>query len=159
MSWFRALLAGGLSVILPGAGHAVLRDWIRALIFVGLYLSAIALFFPVEMIANADSVTEGAELATQETETMGQFVLSFIVLFAAIDATFRSLGFPPNSSSADVDGPTCPECGKELDDDLEFCHWCTTRLEPRGDDEDDEDESESESENDPERAEAEPKEA
>ncbi|OVE84582.1 zinc ribbon domain-containing protein [Natronolimnobius baerhuensis] len=156
MSWFRALLAGGLSVILPGAGHAVLRDWVRALIFAGLYLSAIALFFPVEQIASAGSITEGAELA-QETETMGQFVLSFIVLFAAIDATFRSLGFPPNSSSADVEGPTCPECGKELDDDLEFCHWCTTRLEPRGEEVDEDDDAEAET--DPDRTEAEPKEA
>jgi hypothetical protein len=22
----------------------------------------------------------------------------------------------------------CPECGKELDPDLDFCPWCTTRL-------------------------------
>jgi hypothetical protein len=27
--------------------------------------------------------------------------------------------------SADVE---CPECGKELDPDLEFCPWCTVRL-------------------------------
>jgi hypothetical protein len=23
---------------------------------------------------------------------------------------------------------SCPECGRPLDDDLEFCHWCSTRL-------------------------------
>lgn len=23
----------------------------------------------------------------------------------------------------------CPNCGKELDPDIEFCHWCTTELE------------------------------
>jgi predicted amidophosphoribosyltransferase len=27
-------------------------------------------------------------------------------------------------------GMTCPNCGKELDEDIDFCHWCTTQLEP-----------------------------
>ncbi|SFB71407.1 hypothetical protein SAMN05444422_101412 [Halobiforma haloterrestris] len=135
MTWLRALAAGGLSVVFPGAGHALIRDWTRALVFAGLYLSAVVIFLPTEQIAAAGSMTESMELVTQETDTIGQFALSFIVLFAAIDATFRSLGFPPDSPSA-TDGPTCPECGKELDEDLEFCHWCTTRLEAPEDDED-----------------------
>ena len=27
-------------------------------------------------------------------------------------------------------GMKCPNCGKELDQDIDFCHWCTTQLEP-----------------------------
>jgi predicted amidophosphoribosyltransferase len=27
-----------------------------------------------------------------------------------------------------TDGQHCPSCGKELDEDLDFCHWCTQRL-------------------------------
>lgn len=23
---------------------------------------------------------------------------------------------------------TCPNCGKEVDADMEFCHWCTTEF-------------------------------
>ena len=30
-------------------------------------------------------------------------------------------------TTTDVDAE-CPECGKELDPDLDFCPWCTTRL-------------------------------
>ncbi|RQG88926.1 zinc ribbon domain-containing protein [Natrarchaeobius halalkaliphilus] len=132
MTWLRALAAAGLSVLLPGAGHALIRDWLRTLVFAGLYLTAAVLFLPSpEQIAAAGSITDSMELVTQEIDTMGQFILSFIVLFAAIDATFRSLGFPPGSNSKAADGPTCPHCGKELDQDLSFCHWCTTRLEPQ----------------------------
>ena len=29
-------------------------------------------------------------------------------------------------------GAECPECGKELDPDLDFCPWCTTRLDETG---------------------------
>lgn len=133
MTWLRALVAGGLSVLLPGAGHALLRDWFRALVFTGLYLSAVALFFPEpQQVMAAESLADSVEMVSDETEMMGQFVLSFIILFAAIDATFRSLGFPPNGSGT-ADGPTCPECGKEIDEELDFCHWCTARLEPGGD--------------------------
>ncbi|MCW8173054.1 MULTISPECIES: zinc ribbon domain-containing protein [Natrialba] len=131
MTWLRALAAAGLSVLMPGAGHALIRDWLRTLVFAGLYLSAIVIFLPsIEQITAIESVGEGMELVGDEIDTMGQFVLSFIVLFAAIDATFRAMGFPPGSSNESVDGPSCPECGKELDEDLTFCHWCTTRLEP-----------------------------
>ncbi|MXV60831.1 zinc ribbon domain-containing protein [Natronorubrum sp. JWXQ-INN-674] len=131
MTWLRALAAAGLSVFMPGAGHALIRDWLRALVFAGLYISAILLFFPTEQIAAAGSISDAMDIATSETDTISQFVLSFLVLFAAIDATFRAMGFPPGSNNGEsVEGPSCPECGKELDADLEFCHWCTTRIEP-----------------------------
>ncbi|AXR79121.1 hypothetical protein AArcMg_0898 [Natrarchaeobaculum sulfurireducens] len=109
--------------------------------FAGLYLSAIVLFLPsFDQLAAAGSMAERAELLGTEINTVGQFALSFVVLFAAIDATFRALGFPPGSNgTSGADGPTCPQCGKELDEDLAFCHWCTTRLEPpEGDDVDEE---------------------
>ncbi|ELY44363.1 zinc ribbon domain-containing protein [Natronorubrum sulfidifaciens] len=136
MTWLRAIAAAGLSVLMPGAGHALIRDWLRALVFAGLYFSAIWFFFPTEMIAAAGSMSEAMDILSAETDTIDQFVLSFLVLFAAIDATFRAAGFPPTSNN-DGDGPSCPQCGKELDDDLEFCHWCTTRLEPLEPDDDD----------------------
>ncbi|MDJ1431085.1 zinc ribbon domain-containing protein [Halostagnicola sp. A-GB9-2] len=128
MTWIRAISAAILSVILPGAGHAMLRDWARALLFGGLFALGIYFFVPTGDMMAAESMTEMVETMNAETSTVNQFFLMFIVLFAAIDSTFRALGFPPNGSQ-DTDGPTCPSCGKELDDDLTFCHWCTTRLE------------------------------
>ncbi len=135
MTWIRALLAAGLSVIMPGAGHVLVRDWLRAAAFAALFLSASVLFLPLEQIAQAGPITsyeqafEQAEIMTEETDAMAQFLLSFIALFAAVDATVRALGYRSGGADA-ADELTCPECGKEVDDDLEFCHWCTTRLEP-----------------------------
>ncbi|MCU4925293.1 zinc ribbon domain-containing protein [Halobacteria archaeon AArc-dxtr1] len=128
MTWIRAVFAAGLSIILPGAGHALLRDWARALLFGGLFLSAFYVFLPTGEIAAAGSITELRSIA-EGVDTMSQFALSFIILFATIDAGFRAFGFAPNGNSGD-EGPSCPSCGKPLDEDLEFCHWCTTRLEP-----------------------------
>ncbi|WP_306056632.1 DUF7575 domain-containing protein [Natronococcus wangiae] len=136
MTWLRALAAAGLSVLLPGAGHVLIRDWVRALAFGGVFVAALAIFLPpADQLAAISSVSDGMTLVTDETDTISQFVLSFIVLFATIDATFRAIGFSPNSSGDDGDGPSCPECGKPLDEELTFCHWCTSRLEPREDEE------------------------
>ncbi|SER56495.1 zinc ribbon domain-containing protein [Natrinema salaciae] len=140
MTWLRALLAAGLSVIMPGAGHVLVRDWLRAVLFAGLFLSASALFLPLDQLAAAgaitsyDEVREQATIMAEGTDAVAQFFLSFIALFAAIDATFRALGYPSGGTD-DAAGATCPECGKEIDEDLAFCHWCTTRLEPEGADE------------------------
>ncbi|ELY71418.1 zinc ribbon domain-containing protein [Natrinema versiforme] len=135
MTWLRALLAAGLSVIMPGAGHVLIRDWLRAAAFAGLFVSASALFLPIDQLTAAgpvtsvDDITVYADIMAAETDAIAQFLLSFIALFAAIDSTFRALGHSSVGADA-TEGPTCPECGKEIDADLEFCHWCTTRLEP-----------------------------
>ncbi|ELY74698.1 zinc ribbon domain-containing protein [Natrinema pallidum] len=135
MTWFRALLAAGLSVIMPGAGHVLVRDWLRAALFAGLFLSASAVFLPIDQLSAVGPVTSVsdinayADVMAEETDVIAQFFLSFIALFAAIDATFRALGHSPGGTGG-AEGPTCPECGKEIDEDLQFCHWCTTRLEP-----------------------------
>lgn len=135
MTWIRAISAAILSIIMPGAGHVLLRDWARVILFGGLYVLGVYFFVPIEPLMAAESM--GAMMETMETETsmVNQFFLMFIVLFATVDSTFRALGLPP-TSSGNNDGPTCPACGKELDKDLSFCHWCTTRLEAPEEDSD-----------------------
>ncbi|QLK24916.1 zinc ribbon domain-containing protein [Natrinema zhouii] len=135
MTWLRAIFAAGLSVIMPGAGHALVRDWLRAAVFAGLFLAASAFFLPLDQLTAAGPITsvdqalEQATVVAENTDPMAQFLLSFLSLFAAIDATFRALSYS-SGEGTDAAEPTCPECGKEIDADLEFCHWCTTRLEP-----------------------------
>jgi len=135
MTWIRAILAAGLSVIMPGAGHVLVRDWLRAAAFAALFFTASALFLPIDQLTAAgpmtsvDQALEQATVMAENTDPMAQFLLSFIALFAAIDATFRALGYS-SAGDTDTDGLACPGCGKEIDEDLEFCHWCTTRLEP-----------------------------
>jgi len=133
MTWLRAILAAGLSVIMPGAGHVLSRDWLRAAVFAGLFLAASVFLLPIEQLVAAEptSYDEAIAQATamaEDIDPMAQFSLSFIALFATIDAAFRALGYP-SGGDENADGTTCPECGKDVDPDLEFCHWCTTRLE------------------------------
>ena len=131
MTWIRALFAAGLSLVFPGAGHALLRDWIRAAFFGGLFVMTVALFVPLEALSDAGSFGETVEVLN-DLDWIVQFSLSFVLLLAAVDAGFRAMGFPPGEEST-TEGPTCPHCGKPLDEDLAFCHWCTTRLEPPAD--------------------------
>ena len=133
MTWLRAVVAAGLSLLFPGAGHAILRDWLRALLFAGLYFVTSWYFFPTDEMAAAGSVSEMMDIAA-EVDMLSQLTVLFVSLVAAFDAIVRAYELSPDVERADS-GPTCPECGKELDEDLEFCHWCTTRLEPETDEE------------------------
>lgn len=145
MSWIRALAAAGLSLLFPGAGHVIVRDWGRALLFSSLFVLSLVLLLPVEqlwVVANEGSVgsvgamtemqAEAVAITEEETGMVEQFTLSFLALFAAIHASVQALGLTDAPGSGD-DVPACPHCGKPLDEDLTFCHWCTTRLD--GDDE------------------------
>ncbi|MFC4246813.1 zinc ribbon domain-containing protein [Natribaculum luteum] len=132
MTWIRALAAAVFSVLLPGTGHVLLREWVRALLFAGLYVSALAIFLPVDQLATTETVTEAMTIVDAEMSRLHQFVLSFIVLFAAVDSALRAMGIPPGSDDGG-DEPACPHCGRPLDEDLEFCHWCTTRLDRKDD--------------------------
>lgn len=127
MSLLRVLFATGLSLLYPGAGHALLRDWARALMFAGVFTFTTVVMLPVEEVTAARSVPDLFAVVTGEPWLV-QFVLSFLFLFAAIDAGYRSLGLPPRSNG-DAETLACPNCGRELDEELEFCHWCTIRLE------------------------------
>ncbi|MFP8888933.1 zinc ribbon domain-containing protein [Natrialbaceae archaeon A-CW2] len=128
MTMVRVLIAAGLSLLWPGVGHAMIREWIRALFFSGLFITAMALSFTTEQITAVSSLGELVALFTQEASTIDQIALSFLAVLAATDTLFR--GVAASGPSADQDGPACPQCGRPLDEDLEFCHWCTTRLEP-----------------------------
>ena len=135
MTWIRALAAAGLSIILPGAGHALLRDWARAAIFAGLFISASVIFLPHDQLLTAASngaYGEFPAILEAETSILEQFTLSFLALFAAIDAGFQALGLTQGPTTDDG-AASCPHCGKGLDEDLTFCHWCTTPLQSEDD--------------------------
>ncbi len=133
MTLVRALAAALLSLLFPGIGHAVIRDWVRALFFAGLFIMALALTFSTDQLSALTSLEGATTVLTEDLTRIDQFFLSFLVLFAATDALLRGLGTVGQPSSHD--GPSCPHCGRELDADLEFCHWCTAKLATPEDDE------------------------
>jgi len=120
----RPLIAVALSLY-PGLGHAYLRRWLRALLWFGLILSSLAFVAPEAALDGSVSVLEGIRLLFEQLTTVELFALVSILGFSMLDAYVLAEHVERRSA----DGvPTCPHCGQELDEDLDFCHWCTSRL-------------------------------
>ena len=131
----RPLLAVVLAFLYPGLGHVYLREWLRALVWFFLNVTSFALLMPEnavpetfgwsELVAAAESVPPEAALA-----------LAAITVFSMIDAYWMAKRQTTETESEVEEGTTCPNCGRDVDPDLEFCHWCTERLNPESESDD-----------------------
>ncbi|MDG5821206.1 zinc ribbon domain-containing protein [Natronococcus sp. A-GB7] len=131
--WLAALLAA----LVTGLGHLYLWrlrravGWLAASILVTFLLVDQAAF---ETLAGGDLGTD-ALLAVWPMYAVVALSVVDAYLIARRPATggespASSAGGEATVPSADEDAaPSCPHCGKELDPELEFCHWCTTPLE------------------------------
>lgn len=127
--WLAALLA----LVYPGLGHLYLRAWLRALLWFGLIMSAVVVLVPDLSSAGAGGPMATAEAAWDATRALPlrtQALLTGMMVLEAFDAFVlaRRTGTAERGDDADAVG-TCPNCGRELDEDLDFCPWCSTRLE------------------------------
>ena len=124
----RPWLAILLTVLIPGLGHVYLRLWIRALLWLVLYVAATTLLLPDG--ATPDSVSVDAFLAASDAIPVEVAVLVLgISLFCIADAYLMSKHVNRRVRRSNGEVPAaCPHCGKDLDPDLSFCHWCTSRL-------------------------------
>ncbi|MFA1610111.1 DUF7575 domain-containing protein [Halobellus rubicundus] len=151
----RPWLAALLGTLATGLGHFYLRRWRRGL---GWFLAAVVtslVFVPADA-AQALLTGGGDPSALFPMFVVGvASVADAYVLARASQREARSrTGEPTPDDAADAesgdarsaatpsgvpgvggtvgeeptDGGTCPNCGKELDPDLDFCPWCTTRL-------------------------------
>jgi predicted amidophosphoribosyltransferase len=68
--------------------------------------------------------------AAMPTETV--VVLVGITVLSMVDAYWLATQ-ANRTQQLDEPGAACPNCGKEIDPDIEFCHWCTTELQPTSD--------------------------
>ncbi|UPV73009.1 zinc ribbon domain-containing protein [Halorussus limi] len=125
--WLGALL----SFFLPGLGHVYLREWLRSAMWFAFAVSAVLLFVsPPETVAASSSVSAAFDAAMEATRGLGwQELLPIWVvrLFSAVDAYWLALQHEPAEEAAEQ----CPYCGKPVDEDLDFCQWCTTPLPER----------------------------
>lgn len=125
----RALIAAlvgvfGASLMIAGAGHAYLRKWRRALAW---FTFVVGSFLILSSIFSEPARTM---LSEHPFEVQGPVLtLLFLSVFDAYRLAVQERG-PRVEEGA---GNTCPNCGKEVDRDLDFCHWCTEPLdESRG---------------------------
>ena len=124
-----------LAFFLPGLGHVYLREWLRSLMWFGFLLSAIILFVPIPDSAVAAAESGGFQAAwnaaveaTSDLPLEALLPIWVVRLFSAIDAYWLALR---GTTDAEEEGERCPACGKPVDEDLDFCQWCTTPLPER----------------------------
>lgn len=125
----RALVAAALAVVYPGLGHLYLRAWFRAVAWFALSLLTAAVVIPESVVAAYDSGGVTALLdASRTLPTDALIPILGVRALNVVDAAWLGLRPTPESRAAEAGEPTCPNCGRDLDDDLDFCHWCTKPL-------------------------------
>ncbi|WP_132057262.1 zinc ribbon domain-containing protein [Halorussus amylolyticus] len=135
--WLGALLA----FLLPGLGHVYLREWLRSMMWFAFVVSAVLLFVPIPDSAMATAESGSMETAwtaameaTEDLPLEALLPVFVVRIFSAIDAYWIALRNRGVSDGGDgEEGADCPACGRSVDEDLDFCQWCTTPL--SGDDE------------------------
>ncbi|MFB6093308.1 MAG: zinc ribbon domain-containing protein [Haloquadratum sp.] len=137
----RPWLAALLGMVATGLGHFYLRRWKRGLGWIGATLGASFLFVPPEaaqafLAGEGDLAVLAPVIAVGLASVADAYVLARIrqrQRRVADEARSAAAGGHALDQSTGVGGmtdaaPTCPNCGKELDPELDFCPWCTTRL-------------------------------
>ena len=127
----RPLVAALLSFLQPGLGHLYLREWLRTVLWAGLWVGSLVV---VADSAGLDLADPGALVAAVGFFTNPDALPIEVVLtalsvtaFATLDAYWLTAR---NNHRLQNRTGRCEECGERLDPSLEFCHWCTT---PRDD--------------------------
>jgi len=115
-----------LTVIVPGLGHAYLRLWGRALLWFLLVVGTLVALVPGW--SSASSVDDLVAIA-EGLDPVVSLVLLGVSVLCLLDA-YLMTSRHNDRARGDRTGAmaSCPECGRELDGDIDFCHWCTARL-------------------------------
>jgi hypothetical protein len=134
----RSLRAATLAIICPGLGHAYLRSWLWSLAWfvlgVGTFVGVVGQA-SIDPLLAFDSPVALADRIVAETSLVDLIVLQAIVtvnvahayaLGQLVDRAALARG-DESASGTDAVAP-CPACGEPLDEEIEFCHWCTYQL-------------------------------
>lgn len=130
----RPWLAAALAFISPGLGHVYLREWLRAMLWFGIGLTTAVLVIGPDGI---DTASVGAFLHSVAAVSFGaSLAISAVTLLSMVDAYLLAerdrQRAAASAATAANDAGNCPFCGKELEEGLDFCHWCTEPLPSRG---------------------------
>ncbi|WP_439025510.1 DUF6677 family protein [Haloarchaeobius sp. DT45] len=120
----RVVVAVVLSFLFPGLGHAYLRRWARSLLFVGIFLTVTALALPDAAVTSFGSIVEVAQRVSNEVSLSESMAMSVVEIAAMTDAYLLA----STSARTEAGGPRCPNCGKELDGEIDFCPWCAHEI-------------------------------
>ncbi|QCC52941.1 zinc ribbon domain-containing protein [Halapricum salinum] len=113
----RPVIAVLLAAVLTGLGHLYLGRHKRAFGWVALSLSVVALSIPDPPPASVVALLPALFV----------FTLSVLDAFWIAVRDRGNNGLQRDSWSSHSPGE-CPVCGEDLDPELDFCPWCTSRL-------------------------------
>lgn len=119
----RPWLAALLGAVVTGLGHLYLRRWLRAIGWI-VVLFAVSVLF-------VDSAVLEAFASGNGIDPLAISPILFVASLSIADAYFIARAQNAIARvTIDQNGQFthCPNCGKELDSELQFCHWCTTEL-------------------------------
>lgn len=129
----RPFLAGLLALLYPGLGHIYLRAWKRAIGWFLLAVGTVAVVIPTEVLDRIEPLdspfTISETIAT--TASTGELTALLVVVgFSVADAYLlaRRQQKTPSQSAETTGASRCPNCGKEPDEELDFCPWCAADL-------------------------------
>lgn len=122
------MLAAVFAFLYPGLGHVYLRAWLRAIGWFILALVAAALVVPESAYAAYESGGFDALYSVSQDFGTDVFIsLLGVRVLNVVDAYLTAIRQSRDAEEESAEG-ACPSCGKELDRELDFCPWCTTRL-------------------------------
>lgn len=136
----RPWLAVVLAFIYPGLGHVYLRKWGRALLWFVVVLASTMVLIP-EGAAPSTMSLEAIISSAEAIPIQVSLLILVLSLLSVLDAYWlatreNAMAQQTADNEGQMQATDCPHCGKELDEDLDFCPWCTERLvEPDEDDE------------------------
>ena len=124
----RPWLAALLSAIAPAFGHLYLRRWLRALGWIGATMLS-TLFVPETTL---DALVSGHSFAWLDAAP-----LLAVSLLSVLDAYRLAVvnNYLLRLRSVGEAMTVCPDCGRPVEGELEFCQWCGTTLDEVGADE------------------------
>lgn len=125
----RALVAafiGALGAVIgvAGLGHLFLREWKRAVAWFALSVGATV----VLLLAVFDPAQLQDPAFLMDVQQWPQNVL--VPLFVLLSLSIFDAYLIGRRSAPGADLDTCPTCGRPIDAELDFCHWCSQRFDP-----------------------------
>ncbi|WP_144901659.1 zinc ribbon domain-containing protein [Halobellus captivus] len=117
----------GASVGVAGAGHLYLRRWRRAAAWFAFVIGAAIVLLWAFVDPSTVALADPAAIASLDPGSLPATVTAPIfglLMVSTVDAYRLAIAGPQTS-----DGLQCPNCGGDLDPEIDFCPWCTIELE------------------------------
>jgi hypothetical protein len=122
-----AIGAAGATVGIAGLGHLFLRELRRAAAWFAASVGAgVALLLTTFGPARFGDPAFVRTLLVSPEQVPQSVVLPLLVLLSLSVLDAYLVGRRRTDATNE---PTCPACGKPIDGDIDFCHWCTARFE------------------------------